>query len=296
MPPAASVKSRVASTPPELLFVISGISMYAGAAVAVVAFDYLHAAGVAWFRVLWAGLIVVGLRRAWRGPWTRRQVFLAGLFGSALAAMNLTFYLAIDRLPLGTTVAIEFLGPVSVAVLGSRTLRSIGALGLTTAGVVVLADVQMRASVSGVVFALLAAACWAGYIMFGARVANEARAVDGLGVGMLIGVVVIAPIGVGPALGIVDRPWVLVLTLATALLSNVIPYGLDQVILRRIPRTRFAVLLALLPVTATLTGFLVLGQTPTTMELAGIGLVAVGIAVSERSQVPVKPAPSQPAG
>jgi inner membrane transporter RhtA len=278
--PAAA--DLLSSTAPELLFVLSGVSMYIGAAVAVVAFDYLPAAGVAWYRVLWAGLIVFVVRRAWRGPWTRRQVVLAGLFGTALAAMNLSFYLAIDRLPLGTTVAIEFSGPVAVAAVGSRTLRSGAALALTTAGVVVLADVQLEASVAGVVFALTAATLWAAYIVLGARVAAEARAVDGLGIGMVIGVVAIAPFGLGPALGVVDHPWVLLLTIATALLSNVIPYGLDQVILRRIPRARFAFLLALLPVTATLTGFVALGQTPTVAELAGIALVVVGIGVSER--------------
>jgi len=273
---------RLTSTPPELLFVLSGISMYIGAAVAVVAFDYLPAAGVAWYRVLWAGIIVFAVRKAWRGPWTRRQVLLAGLFGTALAAMNLSFYLAIDRLPLGSTVAIEFAGPVTVAAVGSRTRRSALALALTTAGVVVLADVQLEASVAGVVFALMAATLWAAYIVLGARVATEARAVDGLGIGMLVGVLAIAPFGLAPALQIVDHPWVLLLTITTALLSNVIPYGLDQVILRRIPRARFAFLLALLPVTATLTGFVALRQSPSPIELAGIALVVVGIAASER--------------
>ena len=282
MPLRSSAARAATSTPPEILFVISGISMYAGAAVAVVAFDYLPAAGVAWYRVLWAGLIVFAMRRAWRGPWTRRQLLLAGLFGSALAAMNISFYLSIDRLPLGNVVAIEFLGPVAVAVLGSRSLRSLSALGLTTAGVVVLADMQYEASPSGVVFALMAAAFWALYIVLGARVATEARAVDGLGVGMLIGALVISPFGLAPALEVHHHPWVLLLTITTALLSNVIPYALDQVILRRIPRARFAFLLALLPVTATLTGFIALQQTPGAVELAGIGLVVAGIAVSER--------------
>jgi inner membrane transporter RhtA len=274
-----------------MLFVISGISMYAGASVAVIAFDYLPAAGVAWWRVLWAGLVVSAVRRAWRGPWSRRQVILAALFGSALAAMNLSFYLALDRLPLGTTVAIEFTGPVAVAVLGSRSARSLGALALTVAGVMVLADVQFEANAAGVVFALMAATFWAGYIVLGARVASEARAADGLGLGMLAGAAVIAPVAAPRAMELGDAPWVLLLTLATAVLSNALPYGLDQVILQRIPRARFAFLLALLPVTATLTGFVALGQTPTWPELGGISLVVVGVAVSERPARAEPPTP-----
>jgi inner membrane transporter RhtA len=289
--PGDGIADRLGAVPPEALFVLSGISMYAGASVAVVAFDYLPAAGVAWWRVLWAGLLVSLVRRAWRGPWSRRQVVLAALFGSALAAMNLSFYLALDRLPLGTTVAIEFTGPVVVAVLGSRTRRSLGALALTVSGVVVLADVQFETNAAGVVFALMAAAFWAGYIVLGARVASEARAADGLGIGMLVGAAVIAPVAAPAAMEFGDAPWVLLLTAATAVLSNALPYGLDQVILRRIPRARFAFLLALLPVTATLTGFVALGQTPTGPELAGIALVVAGIAVSERPARAEPPAP-----
>lgn len=286
-----TVTERFQRVPPEVLFVLSGISMYIGASVAVVAFDYLPAAGVAWWRVLWAGLIVSLVRRAWRGPWTRRQVALAAVFGTALAAMNLSFYLAIDRLPLGTTVAIEFAGPVSVAVLGSRTLRSVAALALTVAGVIVLADVQFEANAAGVVFALMAATFWAAYIVLGARVAFEARAVDGLGIGMLVGAVAIGAYAFPEALEFGDAPWVLLLCLVTAVLSNAIPYGVDQMILQRIPRARFAFLLALLPVTATVTGFVALAQRPGGAELAGIALVVVGIAVSERPRQDEPPTP-----
>ena len=120
-------------------------------------------------------------------------------------------------------------------------------------------------------------------------VATEARSVDGLGLGMLIGAVVIAPFGLGPALEVTAHWWVILLTIATAVLSNVIPYGLDQVILQRLARARFAFLMALLPVTATVTGLVALRQTPGGIDLLGIGLVVVGIAVSERSREPVDP-------
>ena len=264
-------------------FVLSGISMYCGAAVAVHTFDDLGALGVAWWRVFGAAIMLLLLRRSWRAGWTRREVMLAGLFGTVLAGMNTSFYLAIDRLPLGTTVAIEFLGPVAVAAVGSRTRRSLLALVLAAAGVAVLADVQMEASTTGLLFALGAAALWSGYIVLGARVASEAKAIDGLAIGMLIGAVVIAPIGLPSALGVIGAWWLMIPVLAAALLSNVIPYGIDQFVLRRITRARFALLLALLPVTATLIGVVALHQTPTGVEAAGIGLVVIGIAVSERS-------------
>jgi len=272
--------------PPEAWFILSGISMYCGAAVAVHTFDDLGAVGVAWWRVFGAGIMLLLLRRSWRAGWTRRELVLAGLFGTVLAGMNTTFYLAIDRLPLGTTVAIEFLGPVAVAAIGSRTRRAWLALALAAVGVGVLADVQMEASTTGLLFALAAAALWAGYIVLGARVASEAKAIDGLAVGMLIGAVVIAPIGLPSALGVIGAWWLIIPALVTAVLSNVIPYGIDQVVLRRISRARFALLLALLPVTATLIGLVALHQTPAWAEVAGIALVVAGIAVSDRASRP----------
>jgi inner membrane transporter RhtA len=275
---------RLDRVAPEALFVVSGISQYAGAAIAVLTFEALSPTGVAWWRVLGAGLIIVMLRRSWARGWDRRSLVLAGAFGIALAAMNMTFYLSIDRLHLGNAVAIEFIGPTVVAALGARTRRSWLALLLVAAGVVVLADVQWELDPLGVVFALLSASFWAGYIVLGARVASEGGDVDGLGVGMLIGALAIAPFGAPDGLAALVTPWVVGLALATAVLSNVIPYGLDQVILKRLARHRFALLLALLPVTATLTGLVALRQVPTVVEVFGIALVVVGLAASDRAE------------
>lgn len=275
---------RVDRVPAELLFVLSGVSQYAGATIAVLTFEYLSPAGVAWWRVLGAGVMIVVIRRSWRRDWTRRSFLLAGAFGVTLAAMNLSFYLAIDRLHLGNAVAIEFLGPTAVAALGTRTRRSWGALLLVVAGVLVLADLQWEVDPLGVVFALLSAVFWAGYIVLGARVADHGGAVDGLGIGMVVGAAAIAPFGLAEGLAALVTPWVVLLALATALLSNVVPYGLDQVILQRLSRHRFALLLALLPVTATLMGLVALGQFPTWGEVTGIGLVVLGIGVSDRNE------------
>jgi inner membrane transporter RhtA len=277
--------------PPESLFVTSGVSMYAGASIAVVLFAQLAPAGVAWWRVLGAGAIIVVVRRSWRRAWTRSDLVWAALFGTALAAMNLSFYLAIDRLPLGNAVAIEFIGPTAVAALGSRTRRSWFALALAVVGVVVLAGVESGGTLSGVGFALLAGLLWAAYIVLGERVANRGASVDGLGVGMLAGAVAIAPFGIAPALAALVTPWVVGLALATAVLSNVIPYALDQHIFTRVSRSRFALLNSLLPATATIVGLVALRQVPTVVDLVGIGLVVVAIALGGDHRVETAEAP-----
>ena len=262
---------------PEPLFAVGAVSQYVGAAIAVVLFETIAASTVALFRVVGAGLILVLVRRSWRREWSAAVLGSAALFGSVLAAMNLSFYLAIDRLPLGNAVAVEFMGPVAVAALGTRTARKTAALALATAGVVTLAGVTPEGTAGGFFFALLAATFWAGYIILGERVARSGAGVDGLGVGMLIGAVVILPVSTGGIGDAVAAPVLLVLALATGLFSNAIPYGIDQVVMAWIERSRFALLQSLLPVTATIVGFLALDQRPTLAELAGIVLVAVGV-------------------
>ena len=185
--------------------------------------------------------------------------------------MNLFIYLAMDRLPLGNAVAIEFLGPIAIAASGTRRARSAGALLLAASGVVILAGVQDDGTLLGVLFALLAGTMWAGYIVLGHRVARDGLAVDGLGVGMLIGAFVISPAGADQVGVAFADPRILLLALAAALLSNVIPYGIDQFVMKEITRSRFAFLQALLPVTATVVGFLSLGQSPSWSECLGIG-------------------------
>jgi inner membrane transporter RhtA len=195
--------------------------------------------------------------------------------------MNLCFYLAIDRLPLGTTVAIEFIGPVAVAAAFTRTARSAGALVLTAAGVALLSGVEADANLPGVLFALAAAACWAAYIVLGAHVARLDRGLGGLAVGLVIGGVVIAPIGALDSSSAFASPRLLFLCVAVGVLSNAVPYAIDQVVLRRVSRGAFALLLALLPTTATIVGALVLRQVPGAAELVGIALVVGALVISD---------------
>ena len=266
---------------PEPIFALGAISQYVGAAIAVVLFATIPAPTVAFLRVLGAGLILVLIRRSWQRRWDRETLIRAGFFGSVLAAMNLSIYLAIERLPLGNAAAIEFLGPVAVAALGARSPRRRSALVLALAGVILIAGVSPEGTLPGVGFALLAAAFWAGYIVLGARVAHSGSGVDGLGVGMLIGALVIAPVTAGGLGAAVAFPLLGAAAIATGLLSNAIPYAIDQVVLVRIDQARFALLQSLLPVVATIVGLLALGQFPSLGEAIGIAAVAVAIALSQ---------------
>lgn len=273
--------SALGRVPPPALFVTGAVSQYTGSALAVLLFASVDAAGVAWLRVAAAAGVLCAWRRPWRAAWTRRRLALVAAFGGVLAVMNLCFYLAIARLPLGTAVAIEFIGPVAVAALGSRTRRDGVALALAGAGVALLADVRIAGSPLGVALALAAGALWAGYIVLGHRVAGELslRPHDGLAAGMAAGALLLAPAlawRAGPAFA---DPGLLAACLGVGVLASVVPYALEQVAMRRLSRARFALLLALLPATAAVVGGIVLGQVPRPAEAVGIALVVAATAL-----------------
>ena len=284
--PAGSALDRL---PPQALFVLGAISQYVGAALAVLLFASVPAAGVAWLRVVAAAGVLVAWRRPWRTRWTRRRLALVAAFGMALALMNLCFYLAIDRLPLGTAVAIEFCGPIAVAALGSRARRDLLALALAVAGVLALADVHIAGSAAGFALAAGAGVFWAAYIVLGHRVAADPqiRPQDGLALAMAIGAAGLAPALVVSAVPALVDPLLLVACLGVGVASSVVPYALEQVAMRRLPRARFALLLALLPATAAGIGAIVLGQIPGLLESAGIALIVV--AASLRTHADLEP-------
>lgn len=273
------------------MFVVGAISQYVGASLGVGLFEQLSPVAVAWLRGAGAGLILLLLLRPRRRDWSRARLRAAALFGTVTVAMNMAFYEAIDHIDLGTAVAIEFLGPIAVAVAGSRRAVDLIAAAAALAGVVCVAGVNVdggggSTGVIGIACALLAAALWAGYIVLGKRVADAGGGIEGLGVGLAAGALVLAIPGLGPDLA--TRPeaflsWeVWVLGLGLGLLSSVIPYALDQVVLTRVGRERFALLLALLPVTATGVGAVMLGQRPGWLEGVGIALVVFAIALTSR--------------
>jgi len=270
---------------PEALFVLSAVFQYIGATIAILLFDEVAPQTVAWLRVVGAAIAVLAVSgSAWRG-WTRRQLVAAAVFGIATAAMNTFFYLAIDRTDLGKSVAIEFLGPVAVAAVMTRTARNGGALALAAIGVVVLGGVELGDNLPGLLFLLAASACWAAYIVVGSRVAQLGRGVTGLGIGLGIGALALTPFG-APGSGPV---WTSLSLLGACLLvgvfSNAIGYSIDQHVLRRIPVRRFSVLLALLPVTAVVIAWIALDQRPSGLDVVGISLVLLGVVLQERDEL-----------
>jgi inner membrane transporter RhtA len=280
-PPAA-----LAGVPPQGLFVLGALAQYIGSSFAVLLFAVVPASGVAWLRVLTAAGALAVWRRPWQTQWSARRLALVAAFGLTLTAMNLCFYLAIDRLPLGTAVALEFWGPIAVATLGSRSRRDAGALVLAVAGVLLLADVHIAGTPAGVAFAVAAGGFWAAYVVLGHRVAAEPgmRPRDGLAAGMAIGALAFAPFlagGAGPALA---APWRLAACVAVGLLSSVIPYALEQLAMVRLPRARFALLLSLLPATAAVVGAVILGQLPGALEVVGIALVVAASALRSHTE------------
>jgi inner membrane transporter RhtA len=273
------------AAPPELFFILSAIAQYTGAIIAINLFDEVSPATVAWLRVLSASLILLAFSfRHSRQRWIRRELYWVAAFGASTALMNLFFYLAIDRLPLGKGVTIEFIGPITVAALRTRSVRNTVALLFAAVGVVVLGGVELGNEPLGLVFILLASVMWAGYIVMGSRVALADRGVSGLALGLLFGGIVITPFAAGDAGAAFSSGKILIGCILVGLLSNAIGYGIDQSTLRRIPIRRFSVMLALLPVCAAIFGFAFLDQSPSVLDLLGMALVLIGVAVQERDE------------
>jgi inner membrane transporter RhtA len=273
--------------PPELFFVASAIFHYVGPAFAVLLFARVGPPGVAWLRITSAALIFAVWQRPWRSfralSTAERRVVLA--LGVVLAAMNVTFYLALARLPLATVGAIEFLGPIALAAAGMRGARNTVALALAAVGVHYLIDIRMAGGLIGYVYAFANCALFVLYIVLGHRLAADggARGVQRLGMAMAIAAVVAAPIGLPDAVPALTNPVLLAAGIGVGLCSSVIPYILDQLAMARLPRATFALLLTLLPATATIVGVVVLGQVPAPLECAGIALVIAGVALHRRS-------------
>jgi inner membrane transporter RhtA len=273
--------------------VVGAISQYVGAAIGVFLFETTEPVTVAWLRAAAAAVALAAWRRPWRRDWTRGGVGVALMFGLVTIGMNAAIYEAMARIPLGTAVAIEFLGPTAVAAHGSRRLRDFAAVGLASLGVLLLAGVEFDANIAGVLFALVSAAMWAGYLLLGKRVADTGDGLDSLAAGMSLAALVLAPAILIPQ-ALVDasvfaepRTWLL--GLCIGLLSTVIPYALDQLVFVQIGSAKFALLLALLPVTATLIGVVVLRQIPTLLEVTGIALVVVALLLSARESPDSQP-------
>ena len=289
--PPGPVARRVARMPPTSFFLISAVFHYLGPSLAVLLFAHVAAPGVAWLRIASAAVVFALWRRPWRiftAASSGQRLVFAGL-GAVLAAMNVLFYLAIDRLPLATVGAIEFLGMVILAAIGARTRRNVLALLLAVGGVAVLTSVQLAGQPLGYLFAFANCAGFMLYILLGHRIANTAvsggspglplSGIDQLGLAMLIAAAAATPFGLVPAAPAFTHPAWLAWGIGVGVCSSVIPYVTDQLAMARLPRATFSLMLALLPATAAVIGLIVLSQVPTMRDLTGIGLVILGVAL-----------------
>ena len=265
-----------AGTPPESFFVVSAVFHYLGPAFAVLLFARVEPLGVAWLRIGSAAVVFA----VWRRPWRllRNRTVIA--MGLVLAAMNPCFYVAIDRLPLGTVAAIEFLPVIALAALGMRTHRNGIALAAAVAGVYLLTDVRLAGEPVGVAFAFANAGLFALYIVLAHRVAQSGMGgIDGLAAAMLVAWVFVLPIGGWDAAPALVVPIALAAGIGVGISSSVIPYVFDQLAMARMRRATYALLVSLLPATATVIGVIVLGQIPSWVEVIAVGLVVGAVAI-----------------
>lgn len=275
----------------------SAVFHYLGPAFAALLFTRVDVLGVAWLRIASAAVIFAAWRRPWRrgGRWTpadRRRLVALGV---VLAAMNTVFYLAIARLPLSTVGAIEFLGVVVVAAAGVRTARNALALCVAAAGVAVLTDIRLSGTPLGFGFAFANCALFMLYVVLGHRVANTGTGgaggrVDRLAAAMLVAAVVATPVGLPAAAPALAHPVLVLAGVAVGVCSSVIPYLTDQVAMARLRRSTYALMLSLLPASATVIGVLVLAQRPTAGDLVGVAMVVAAVAIHQQPADPAPPA------
>jgi inner membrane transporter RhtA len=275
---------------PAPAFVVFGIaSTQAGSAVAKTLFDELGPAATAFLRVAIAAILLLAIWRPRVAGRSRSDLAIAAAFGLALAAMNLTFYEAIERIPLGIAVTIEFAGPLAVAVAGSRRALDLLWVAFAATGILLLARGGGDVQTAGVLLALLAGVFWAAYILLSARAGRRFRGGSGLALAMAVGGAALVPIGVAGGGSHLLDPGLLAAGAGVALLSSAIPYSLELEALRRLPARVFGILMSLEPAMAALAGFLILGEGLRARDLVAIALVAAACAGASLTAA-VKPA------
>jgi len=273
------VSARSAAAPAVGLVLLAVGSLQVGAAFAVELFDELGPAGAAFGRLGFAALILVAIWRPHLRGRPRGDLRVAVAFGIALGAMNLCIYEAMDRIPLGVAVTFEFIGPLGVAVAGSRRPLDLVWVALAAAGIAGLADYSGGSlDPAGVAFALAAGVLWAAYIVLSQRTGALFPGGSGLAVAMVAGAALVAPFGIADAGAELLRPELLGAVLAVAVASSVLPYSLELEALRRLPQRVFGVLMSLEPAVAALAGFVVLDQGLAVRDWIAIGLVVIASA------------------
>lgn len=258
-------------------------SVQFGAALAAQLFSRIGPLGTVGLRLAGAAVLMVLLTRPWRHRWTRADLGASLTFGGVLAGMNTCLYLALDRLPLATVITIEFLGPLALAIVTATTWATRVWAIPAGAGVALLGGAMTRgglsgADLAGVGFALVAAGCWAAYILLNGVIGRGGSGLSGLALATCVGAVIMLPVGIADAGTALWDPQILAVGAAVGLLSSTIPYSLDLLALRRLPTAVFGVVTSLNPGVAALAGFAVLGQVLPGRQLAGIALVMLASA------------------
>ena len=270
--------------PPTLLVLASIASVQFGAAFAKTLFDELGAGGTVFVRTLVAAIVLVLILRPRLAGHDRRDLGLALVFGLVLAAMNFCFYSSIERIPLGIAVTFEFVGPLGVAVFGSRRPLDPVWVVLAAAGILLLSDLGSGGGLDrlGVALALFAGVLWAAYILLSARMGRAFPGGAGLAIAMVVATVPLAPVGIAEGGSQLLVPEVLLAGVAVGVLGSAIPYALELEALRAMPVGVFGVLMSLEPAVAALAGFLVLDEGLVTRELVAIALVVAASAGAAR--------------
>jgi inner membrane transporter RhtA len=287
-------RSPTDRVPAPALVLVSILSVQFGSAVARTAFDEAGANGITLMRLAFSGLLLTAIVRPAVHRWSRTQVGAAVLLGLAMGAMNITFYLAIREIPLGVAVTVEFVGPLLVALVQTRRAVDLLWVVLAGAGVALLGlEGGSDLPLTGLALALLAGLFWGAYILASANVGRLVPGMDGLAVALLVSALLALPFGTPGLVRSLDDPAVLAAGVAVALLSSVIPYGLELAALRRIPTRVFGILMSLEPAAAALAGLLVLGQRLGARELVALVMVSaasLGVTLGRREgQPPVAP-------
>jgi inner membrane transporter RhtA len=263
-----------------MALVLGGVfSVQLGAAVATTLFDEVGPSGTVFLRLAISAVLLWAIWRPVARGHSAEALRLVAMFGVVLAAMNLSFYEALDRIPLGIAVTFEFVGPLSVAVAASRRRIDLVWVALAAGGILLLSP-GFGGSIDGlgVAFALLAGAFWAAYILLAARVGREFSGGTGLALALAIGTLPLIPVGIAGGGGDLLSGDVLLAGLGVAVLSSAIPYSLELEALRRLATGTFGVLMSLEPAVAALVGFVVLDQDLAAREVAGIALVVIASA------------------
>ncbi|MEU7214346.1 EamA family transporter [Nocardia iowensis] len=278
----AVAERGLGGVPPTALVLAGIVSVQVGAALAKQLFSATGAAGAVSLRLVFAGVVLLVF---WRSALRigRRAVPVVLAYGAVLALMNLSFYEAIDRIPLGMAVTIEFLGPLAVALAGSRRWIDPVWAVLAGGGVVLLTQADGNVEWVGVLLALAAGALWAAYILLSAALGEQTAGGGGLALAMAFGGVLMAPVGIIDAGVSLLDPAVLAVGFGVAMLSSVLPYSVELEALRRIPPRVFGVLMSLEPAVAALAGLLVLGQFMNIPQWAGVICVVAASAGATRT-------------